>query len=174
MRFTVTGKETWVKNRFSLFWKRVMDDLSSIRVSAVFLCLALIAVINGPANRLLAQVGAKNSAAERRACFPVECFSLRHFPQIKFRIIMSFRKPCHMPFHKLIPPFTLTGSNVNCKLQTWPQGRGHVTFCGLRFAVSHEKRKVSSEKGRIIHRKVSMPSRGNQWERRQTSVVFSG
>ena len=31
------------------------------------------------------------------------------------------------------------GSNVNCKLQTWPQGRGHVTFCGLRFAVSHEK-----------------------------------
>ena len=22
---------------------------------------------------------------------------------------MSFRKPCHMPFHKLIPPFTLTG-----------------------------------------------------------------
>ena len=25
------------------------------------------------------------------------------------------------------------GSNVNCKL------RGHVTFCGLRFAVFHEK-----------------------------------
>ena len=70
--------------------------------------LALIAVINGPANRLLAQTGAKNSAAERRACFPVECFSLRHFPQIKFRIIMSFRKPCHMPFRKLIPSFTLT------------------------------------------------------------------
>ena len=22
---------------------------------------------------------------------------------------MSFRKPCHMPFRKLIPPFTLTG-----------------------------------------------------------------
>ena len=21
---------------------------------------------------------------------------------------MSFRKPCHMPFRKLIPPFTLT------------------------------------------------------------------
>ena len=31
------------------------------------------------------------------------------------------------------------GSNVNCKLQTWPQGHGHVTFCGFRFAVSHEK-----------------------------------
>ena len=32
------------------------------------------------------------------------------------------------------------GSNVNCKLQTWPQDRGHVTFCGLQFAVSHQKR----------------------------------
>ena len=25
-------------------------------------------------------------------------------------------------------------------VQTLPQGRGHVTFCGLPFAVSHEKR----------------------------------
>ena len=24
---------------------------------------------------------------------------------------MSFRKPCHMPFRKLIPPFTLTAEN---------------------------------------------------------------
>ena len=24
---------------------------------------------------------------------------------------MSFRKPCHMPFHKVIPPFTLTVYN---------------------------------------------------------------
>ena len=24
---------------------------------------------------------------------------------------MSFRKPCHMPFRKLIPPFTLTGNS---------------------------------------------------------------
>ena len=28
----------------------------------------------GPANRLLAQIGAKNSAAETRACFPLEFF----------------------------------------------------------------------------------------------------
>ena len=27
---------------------------------------------------------------------------------ITFHIIMSFRKPCHMPFRKLIPPFTIT------------------------------------------------------------------
>jgi len=26
---------------------------------------------------------------------------------------MSFRKPYHMPFRKLVPPFTLTGFNVN-------------------------------------------------------------
>ena len=55
--------------------------------------LALLAIINGPANRLLTQIVVKNSAAETRACFPVEFLSLR--------IIMSFRK--------LIPPFTLTG-----------------------------------------------------------------
>ena len=37
-----------------------MDDLSSIRVSPVFqFSLALIAVINGQANRSLTQIGAK-------------------------------------------------------------------------------------------------------------------
>ena len=30
--------------------------------------------------------------------------------------------------------------NVNCKLQTRPQGRGHVTFSGFPFAVFHEKK----------------------------------
>ena len=34
--------------------------------------LAVIAVINEPVNRLLAQIGAKKGAAETRACFPVE------------------------------------------------------------------------------------------------------
>ena len=42
--------------------------------------LASLAVINGPANRLLPQIGAKKGAADARACFPVEFFSLRHFP----------------------------------------------------------------------------------------------
>ena len=35
--------------------------------------------------------------------------SVSHSAYITFRIIMSFRKPCHMPFRKLIRPFTLTG-----------------------------------------------------------------
>ena len=28
---------------------------------------------------------------------------------------MPFRKPCHMPFRKLIPPFTLTGVKTSLK-----------------------------------------------------------
>ena len=70
--------------------------------------LALIAAINGPANRLLAQIVVKNSAAETRTCFPVDFFFFLAPFSIKFRIIISFRKPCHMPFHKFIRPFTLT------------------------------------------------------------------
>ena len=52
-----------------------MDDLSSIRVSAVF-----SAVTNGPANRLLAQIGAKKGAADTRACLPFEFFFFAPFP----------------------------------------------------------------------------------------------
>ena len=52
-----------------------MDDFPVFVYQLCFnFSLALIAVINGPANRLLAQIGAKNSAAETRACFPVEFF----------------------------------------------------------------------------------------------------
>ena len=32
------------------------------------------------------------------------------------RLNMSFRKPCHMPFRKLIPPFTLTEQPAACAL----------------------------------------------------------
>ena len=41
--------------------------------------LALIAVTNGPANQLLAQIGVKKGAAETRACFPVEFFFFAPF-----------------------------------------------------------------------------------------------
>ena len=57
-----------------------MDDLSSIYSSQLRFSLALTAVINGPANPLFAQIGAKKRAAQTRACFPVECFYLPHFP----------------------------------------------------------------------------------------------
>ena len=43
------------------------------------------------------------------------------FAYITFRIIMSFRKPCHMPFRKLIPPVTLTASPGVFKRHFLPQ-----------------------------------------------------
>ena len=46
---------------------------------------------------------------------------------------LAARKPCRKSLTAGSPS---CGSNVSCKLQTWPQGRGHVT---LRFAVFHEK-----------------------------------
>ena len=52
-----------------------------------------------PVKQLLTQIGAKKGAAMKRA-----------FPYFTFCIIMSSRKPCHMPFRKLIPPFTLTAT----------------------------------------------------------------
>ena len=36
------------------------------------------------------------------------------------------------------------GSNVNRKLQTRPQGRGHVTFCSLPFSMKNLMLKVSN------------------------------
>ena len=83
-----------------------MDDLSS---SSCISCVSIL-VLQEMDQQIdcSLELAQKNSAAETRTYFPVEFFSLRHFPQIKFHIIMSFRKPCHMPFHKIIPPFTLT------------------------------------------------------------------
>ena len=41
--------------------------------------LALKAVTNGPANRLLAQIGAEKGAAETRVYFPVDFFFFAPF-----------------------------------------------------------------------------------------------
>ena len=50
-------------------------------------------------------------AASNDALFALSLIiiSLRHSAYITFCKIMSFSKPCHMPFHKLMPPFTLRG-----------------------------------------------------------------
>ena len=56
---------------------------------------------------------------------------------------MSFRKPCHMPFHKLIPPFTLTVYNSMTVSQKSSQpgasehyfgGTGHALIFGGKLA----------------------------------------
>ena len=67
-----------------------------------------------PAKQLLLQICAKDNRlpkkTRQRRAFSDFLFNLFlcAFPYITFRIIMSFGKPCHMPFCKLIPPFTLS------------------------------------------------------------------
>ena len=55
--------------------------------------------------------------------------------------IFSGKKPCCKSLTAGSPSCR---SNVNCKLQTRPQDRRHVTFCGLRFSMKNLKLKVSN------------------------------
>ena len=57
--------------------------------------------------RLLLQIGGK----KKGALFSLIYF-LRRSTYITFCIIMPFRNSCHMPFRKLMPPFTLTALNT--------------------------------------------------------------
>ena len=41
---------------------------------------------------------------------------------------MSFRKPCHMPFRKLIPSFTLTEVKVKTEIRRHTAGAEAVVF----------------------------------------------
>ena len=62
----------------------------------------------------------KKARQTRAHAFLLNFFSLRYFPQIKFRIIMSFRKLCLMPFRKLIrllPSPDLSDSSYGSKLK---------------------------------------------------------
>ena len=54
--------------------------------------------------------------------------------------IFSGKKPCRKSIAARSPSCC---SNVNCKLQKWPQGRGHVTFCGLRISMKNLMLQVS-------------------------------
>ena len=82
---------------------------------------------------------ASKKARERRAhafLFNLFLFVIFHKFSI-FRIIMSFRKPCQMPFRKLIPPFTLTGfSGVRGNLPVLTALRTvylpYTLFCNFR------------------------------------------
>ena len=67
-----------------------------------------------PAKQFLLQIFAKKQspAKKRRGRDARMIFCLIYFfgpfPYITSRIIMSFGKPCHMPFCERIPPFTLS------------------------------------------------------------------
>ena len=55
--------------------------------------------------------------AKKGRNFQFNFLSLSHSVYITFHTIMSFRKPCHMPFRKLIPPFTLTAVGRGWELE---------------------------------------------------------
>ena len=65
----------------------------------------------------------------KKGQFSVNLFLLNH-SFIRFCIIMSFRKPCHMPFRKLILPFTLTEPE-NIKVEN----NGAVNYVGGSLTV---------------------------------------
>ena len=65
---------------------------------------------------------------------------VRAFKREAVQFLVS-KKPCRKSLTAGSPS---CGSNVSCKLQTWPQGRGHVTFCGLRFSMKNLMLKVSN------------------------------
>ena len=79
---------------------------------------------------------------------------------------LSEKKTCRKPLTVLSPSCR---SKVNCKLQTLPQDRRHVTFSDLWFAVSHEKpdAKVS------LLRPLTSLRRSNFWNSVNTWPSFN-
>ena len=74
---------------------------------------------------------------QKRAHFSV-LFSLGHSAYITFRIIMSFRKPCHMPFRNFIPPFTFTEkffifSGEDIQQTNFKTHQGNFSNCMIEF-----------------------------------------
>ena len=70
--------------------------------------LVLITVVNGLETKAVAPSNWRHKKARQRRAhaFLFNLFVCAIFHILN--IIMSFRKPCHKPFRKLIPPFTLT------------------------------------------------------------------
>ena len=66
-------------------------------------------------------------------------------------MIMSFRKPCHIPFRKLIPPFTLTDLKG---LFTWsggPRFSGVGFFCFHALWDTKQKKLTPLDRGPPLH-----------------------
>ena len=77
--------------------------------------LVLIAVINRLTEWLFLQIGQKKK--KRAHAFLLNLVLYAIFIYIKFSIIMSFRKPCHMPFRKLILPSKLSAIYTRLRRQ---------------------------------------------------------
>ena len=72
--------------------------------------------------RLYLQIGAQKKARFFSLMYFCESFCINRIshnyviPQFVFCIIMPFRTSFHMPFRKLIPPFTLTGEKYSLNI----------------------------------------------------------
>ena len=57
---------------------------------------------------------------------------------------MSFRKPCHMPFRKLIPPFTLTEKLLceHARKKLYADGEYFYYPHGICFRGLHRKKTI--------------------------------
>ena len=80
--------------------------------------LVLIAV-NKPTGIVIAPSNwrQKNARQRRAHALLFNLFLYAIYIYIKFSIIRSFCKPCHMPFRKLIPSFTLTATYTRFRRQ---------------------------------------------------------
>ena len=71
---------------------------------------------------------------------------------------MSFRKPCHMPFRKLIPSFTLTGFSWETASRKPQKSRDHGFAVTLAVCSSRLNRRKSFQRS-VIYGKVSLPQK---------------
>ena len=72
----------------------------------------VLTAVNKPTGTVVAPSNwrQKNARQRRAHALLFNLFLYAIYSYITFSIIMSFCKPCHMPFRKLIPPFTLTAT----------------------------------------------------------------
>ena len=72
---------------------------------------------------------------------------------------MSFRKLCHMPFRKLIPPFTLTVKKHNNSADPKLSGNKIKNLCDMTLTAGSQTSKVASRlhhKARSSHQKAKI------------------
>ena len=98
----------------------------------------------------------------RQRCFSVLFVSLRHCPYFTFPIIMSFRKPCHMPFRKLLLPSPVsflrrisTASETDETLTRLTQST-HVPRVHVSYAISFMSYHVSDLEKFPVSQKVML------------------
>ena len=137
--------------------------------------LVLMAVINGPAKRLLLQIGVKKRRGRDVRTF---CCLIYFFAPF-FRIFISFRKPCHMLLPKFIPPFIPTLWKEHPRNNTPGLSPDRMTvseFSSLGKEIRNTPREkeqlISWLKGRVMKNRQCQ-SKAQPLQRNLTSVYLS-